>query len=71
LRESPGLEREILTVAQSFVDLIGHIELGTPPKQVVSHLKGDRHVLNALEDLLQRGGLLGTTTPEPVDGHAA
>ena len=71
LRESPGLEREILTVAQSFVDLIGHIEVGTPPKQVVSHLKGDRHVLNALEDLLERGGLLGTTTPEPVDGHAA
>ena len=64
LRESPGLEREILSVAEAFVDLIGRIDAGTPPKQLVSHLKGDRHVLNALEDLLGRGELLGPREPQ-------
>jgi DNA-binding response OmpR family regulator len=64
LRESPGLEREILSVAESFVDLIGRIDAGTPPKQLVSHLKGDRHVLHALEDLLERGELLGPREPQ-------
>jgi hypothetical protein len=64
LRESPGLEREILSVAEAFVDVVGTIDAGTPPKQLVSHLKGDRHVLNALEDLLERGDLLSRREPQ-------
>jgi hypothetical protein len=71
LRESPGLEREILSVAEAFVDLVVRIDAGTPPKQLVSHLKGDRHVLNALEDLLGRGELAGDRSPEHADGRAA
>jgi DNA-binding response OmpR family regulator len=71
LRESPGLEREILSVAEAFVELVVRIDAGTPPKQLVSHLKGDRHVLNALEDLLGRGVLAGDRSPEHADGRAA
>jgi DNA-binding response OmpR family regulator len=71
LRESPGLEREILSVAQAFVDQVGRIDAGTPPKQLVSHLKGDRHVLNALEDLLARGDLIGRGAAQPAGERAA
>ena len=68
LRESPGLEREILSVAQGFA---GHTDTGATPKQIVSQLKGDRHVLNALQDLLERGDLASDRSPQHADGRAA
>jgi DNA-binding response OmpR family regulator len=50
-----GLEQEILAVAIEYVDLAGRLDAGTPPRQIVAHLKGDRHVLGALEEWLVRG----------------
>jgi len=61
LREAPGLEREIIGVATGFVDLVSRIDAGTPPRQLVTHLQGDRHVLSALEDLIVRGELPSTS----------
>ena len=57
LREAPELGGEILTVARAFVELAGGVDAGTPARQVVARLSGDRHVLTALEDLLTRGEL--------------
>lgn len=68
LREAPGLESEILAVSEGFADLAGRLEAGTPPRQIVAHLHGDRHVLGALEVLLERGALAtsASRTKAPV-----
>jgi GAF domain-containing protein len=71
LRDAPGLEREILAVAQGFVDLVSRIETGTSPQQIVAHLQGDRHVLTALQELLSRGELMKDRSPQHADGRAA
>jgi len=71
LREAPGLEREILAVAQGFADVVTRIDAGTPPTQIIAHLQGDRHVLNALQELLARGELTKSDTPQHADGRAA
>jgi len=52
------LEREVATVARDFVDLAPRLEVGAGARQIVSHLRGDRQVLQALEDLLTRGDLV-------------
>ncbi len=52
-----GLESEVAHVARDFVELMPRLEVGAGPRQVVAHLRGDRQVLQALEDLLHRGEL--------------
>ena len=55
-----GLESEVATVARDFVELAPRIEAGAGARQVVAHLRGDRQVLQGLEDLLTRGDLVAT-----------
>jgi len=53
-----GLEGEVAAVARDFVELAPRIEVGLGARQVVAHLRGDRQVLQGLEDLLTRGDLI-------------
>jgi len=57
LREPSSIESEILAIGQAYVELIGRLELGASTSQIIAHLKGDRQVLKALENLLNRGEL--------------
>lgn len=66
-----GLESEVAQVARDYLDLAQNLEIGLGPRQVVAQLRGDRQVLQALEDLLVRGELLPSDlfaagTPPPV-----
>jgi DNA-binding response OmpR family regulator len=53
-----GLEYDVAQVARDFLELAPRLEIGTGPRQVVAQLRGDRQVLEALEDLLVRGELV-------------
>ena len=53
-----GLEGEVAAVARDFVELAPRVEVGLGPRQVVAHLRGDRQVLQGLEDMLTRGDLV-------------
>ena len=69
--EPSSLESEILLVARAFVDLVDGIEAGSTPEQIVAQLNGDRHVVQALEELLARGDLAPSQLLSSRDTSAA